>query len=71
MRLTAQIINLVVCTIIIIFGVYGLIYEDSQGGSTLVMILGVVICLLILKELIEGFPSRSIWIRIYLKIRGM
>ena len=33
----AQIINLVVCAIIIIFGVYGLIFEESQGGSLLVI----------------------------------
>ena len=57
MRLTAQIINFVVCTIIIIFGVYGLIYEDSQGGSTLVMILGVVICLFNIKRINRRFPK--------------
>ena len=57
MRLTAQIINLVVCTIIIIFGVYGLIYEDSQGGSTLVMILGVLICLFNIKRINRKFPK--------------
>ena len=57
MRMTAQIINLVVCTIIIIFGVYGLIYEDSQGGSTLVMILGVVICLFNIKRINRRFPK--------------
>jgi len=57
MRLTAQIINLVVCTIIIIFGVYGLIYEDSQGGSTLVMTLGVVICLFNIKRINRRFPK--------------
>ena len=57
MRLTAQIINLVVCTIIIIFGVYGLIYEDSQGGSTLVMLLGVLICLFNIKRINRRFPK--------------
>ena len=57
MRMTAQIINLVVCTIIIIFGVYGLIYEDSQGGSTLVMILGVLICLFNIKRINRKFPK--------------
>ena len=57
MRLIAQIINLVVCAIIIIFGVYGLIFEDSQGGSLLVMILGVLICLFNIKRINRPFPK--------------
>jgi hypothetical protein len=57
MRLTAQIINLVVCITIIVFGVYGLIYEESQSGSILVMILGVLICLFNIKRINRRFPK--------------
>ena len=57
MRLTAQIINLVVCIAIIVFGVYGLIFEESQSGSTLVMILGILICLFNIKRINRRFPK--------------
>ena len=57
MRLAAQIINLIVCTIIIIVGVYGLVFEESQGGSLLVMILGTLICLLNIKRINRRFPK--------------
>ena len=57
MRLTAQITNLVVCITIIVFGVYGLIFEESQSGSILIMILGVLICLFNIKRINRRFPK--------------
>ena len=58
MRISMKITISVISAFIIVFGVYGLLYEDSSNTSILIMIVGVLIWRYGNKRINQRFPKQ-------------
>ena len=58
MRISMKITISVISAFIIVFGVYGLLYEDSFNTSILIMIVGVLIWRYGNKRINQRFPKQ-------------